>query len=206
VPADPGTPGDSPECTRVAAEGRRGRSSRDEHREPLTADLRRLHVTVSRRFLAKLDAARAALSHSHPDGNTEEILEVALDLLLAASARRKGLVARPASEPRPSRNPDHVPAAVKRDVWKRAGGRCEWRLDSGVVCGSAMRLELDHVVPRALGGASTVANMRLLCKGHNQLAARRSFGDEWMDKYARERRATGAAPSHGAPPSPPVPG
>jgi hypothetical protein len=34
--------------------------------EPLTADLRRLHVTVSRRFLDKLEAARAALSHSHP--------------------------------------------------------------------------------------------------------------------------------------------
>src|SRR6185369_3018990 len=34
--------------------------------DPLTADLSRLHVTVSKRFLAKLDAARDALSHSHP--------------------------------------------------------------------------------------------------------------------------------------------
>src|SRR6266568_4893804 len=34
--------------------------------EPLTADLRRFHVTVSRRFMEKLAAARAALSHSHP--------------------------------------------------------------------------------------------------------------------------------------------
>jgi hypothetical protein len=32
---------------------------------PLTAELSRLHVTVSRRFLGKLAAARDALSHSH---------------------------------------------------------------------------------------------------------------------------------------------
>src|SRR5574341_1683314 len=32
--------------------------------EPLTAHLRRLHVTVSKRFLEKLEAARDALSHS----------------------------------------------------------------------------------------------------------------------------------------------
>jgi hypothetical protein len=42
---------------------------------PLTEDLRRLHVTVSRRLLAKLDAARDALSHSHPGATTESILE-----------------------------------------------------------------------------------------------------------------------------------
>jgi hypothetical protein len=33
--------------------------------EPLTAALRRLHITVSQRLLDKLDAARDALSHSH---------------------------------------------------------------------------------------------------------------------------------------------
>ena len=34
--------------------------------EPLTAELRRLHLTVSKRLLAKLAAAKDALSHSHP--------------------------------------------------------------------------------------------------------------------------------------------
>jgi hypothetical protein len=38
--------------------------------EPLTADLRRLHITVSRRLLEKLDAAGAVLSHSHPVGSS----------------------------------------------------------------------------------------------------------------------------------------
>ncbi|HEX9401741.1 MAG TPA: HNH endonuclease, partial [Anaeromyxobacter sp.] len=50
--------------------------------EPLTADLRRFHVTVTRRFMEKLAAARAALSHSHPGASEDEILEAGLDLLL----------------------------------------------------------------------------------------------------------------------------
>jgi hypothetical protein len=40
--------------------------------EPLTADLRRYHLTVSKRFLAKLEAARDALSHAKPGATDEE--------------------------------------------------------------------------------------------------------------------------------------
>jgi hypothetical protein len=63
--------------------------------EPLTADLRRLHVTVSRQFLKKLDAARDGLSHSIPGASTEQVLEAALDLLLEKQARARGQVKRP---------------------------------------------------------------------------------------------------------------
>src|SRR5258705_7053974 len=48
--------------------------------DPLTPDLSRIHVTVSRRFLEKLAAARAALSHTLPIATNEAILEAALDL------------------------------------------------------------------------------------------------------------------------------
>ncbi len=63
--------------------------------EPLTSDLRRLHVTVSKRLLAKLEAARDGLSHAIPGASTEQVLEAALDALLAKQAARKGLVKRP---------------------------------------------------------------------------------------------------------------
>jgi hypothetical protein len=152
--------------------------------EPLTADLRRLHVTVSRRFLAKLDAARDALSHARPGATTEGVLEAALDLLLAQRAKRNGLVEKPRTIARPVKS-DAIPAAVKREVWRRAGGRCEWPLDSGGVCGSPLRLEHDHVTPRALGGPSTVANLRVTCRFHNQLAAQQEFGEEWMSRFKR---------------------
>ncbi|GEJ55571.1 DUF222 domain-containing protein [Anaeromyxobacter diazotrophicus] len=53
---------------------------------PLDADLRRYHLAVSKAFLAKLDAAKDALSHAIPDGDTEAVLTAALDLLLEKAA------------------------------------------------------------------------------------------------------------------------
>ena len=152
--------------------------------EPLTAELSRLHVTVAQRFLAKLEAARAALSHSHPGASADEILEAGLDLLIERHEKRRGLVEKPRREPSPWK-PDHVPAHVKRAVWKRDGGRCQWPVEGGGVCGSTHQVELDHIVPRGRGGQTTVANTRCLCRVHNQYAARQVYGDAWMDLFTR---------------------
>ncbi len=163
--------------------------ARRDSAEPVTAELSRFHVTVSRRFLEKLEAARAALSHSHPGANAEEILEAGLDLVIERHAKRRGLVAKPRKvrNDEPPAKSDHVPAHVKRAVWIRDGGRCQWPVEGGGICGSTLRVELDHVVPRARGGPSTVDNGRLLCAVHNQYVARSAFGDEWMDRFARKR-------------------
>jgi len=174
--------------------------------EPLTADLRRLHLTVSKRFLEKLEAARDALSHSHPGADAEAILEAGLVLLIERAAKRhcttpkactrpKAVRPTPAvmverkapcvgEKPGAARNPRFIPAAVKREVWVRDGGRCQFRLENGELCGSTHRLQFDHVRPVALGGESTADNLRLACSAHNLLAARRIFGDALMDRYA----------------------
>src|SRR6267143_3679697 len=79
--------------------------------EPLTADLSRLHITVSRRFLEKLQAARAALSHSRPSASAEDILEAGLDLVLKRDAKRKGLVQKPRKEmPRKEKPRKEIPS------------------------------------------------------------------------------------------------
>ncbi|MFL5263298.1 MAG: HNH endonuclease, partial [Anaeromyxobacteraceae bacterium] len=90
-------------------------------------------------------------------------------------------------------NSRHVPAAVRRAVFIRDGGCCQWSLSSGGICGSRTRVELDHIVPVALGGASTVSNMRLLCALHNALAARQVFGAQLMDRYTSRARSGGPA-------------
>ncbi len=150
---------------------------------PLTADLRRLHLTVPRRLLEKLEAARDALSHAMPGASIEDVLEKGLDLILERQAKRRGLTERPLAVPRPSANPDHIPAHVRAAVWKRDGGRCQARLPSGELCGSTHQVELDHIEARALGGPSTVDNLRCACRQHNLGAARLVFGDEWMDQF-----------------------
>jgi hypothetical protein len=160
--------------------------------EPLTADLRRYHLTVSKRFLAKLGAARDALSHAKPGATPEEILEAGLDLLLAQDAKRKGLVARPRQTPPPSTT-DRVPAHVRRDVFLRDGGRCQVPLASGDgVCGSTYQVQLGHLTPRARGGPPTVDNLRCECAVHNQAQADRDFGAEYMAQFRRRRARTGS--------------
>ncbi|HUL58730.1 MAG TPA: HNH endonuclease signature motif containing protein [Anaeromyxobacteraceae bacterium] len=164
---------------------------------PLTAELARVHVTLSRAFLDKVEAARDALSHSHPNASMEEVLEAGLDLLLARSARRKGLVEKPRKTP-PASKGDAIPAHAKRAVMLRDGGRCQSKLHGGGICGSTRQIEFDHVEEKARGGPPTVENVRLLCRFHNQLKARLVFGDAWMDRFSRkDRRARSRAFSAG---------
>ncbi|HEY8584121.1 MAG TPA: HNH endonuclease signature motif containing protein [Capillimicrobium sp.] len=54
-----------------------------------------------------------------------------------------------------------IPRAARLAVWRRDGGRC-------VECGTDFELQFDHVIPLALGGASTVENLQLLCAPCNQ--------------------------------------
>ena len=156
---------------------------------PSCAELRRFHVTVSRRFLEKLSAARDALSHTHPGAETGVVLEAALDLLLAAHEKKKGIVKKPrASPPRPPASTRHIPAEVKRAVWLRDGGRCQWPIASGGICGSTTRVEYDHIVPLARGGSSTVGGLRLLCRRHNFIHAEQTYGREHMARFVSQAR------------------
>jgi hypothetical protein len=156
--------------------------------EPLTAELTRIHVTLPRRVFQKVEAARAALSHSHPGAGLADIIEAGIDLLLERKAKRNGLVKRPRSEPRPSADPEHVPAHVRREVWKRDGGRCQHPVASGGVCGSTVRVELHHLVSRNRGGPATVENLTTLCGFHRDLETRREFGDAAIDGIVRGKR------------------
>ncbi len=154
---------------------------------PLTAELRRMHINLSKRFLEKLDAARDALSHSKPKASIEEILEAGLDLILERRDKRLGIVKKPLDTPRPSRSAA-IPAAVRRAVWARDAGKCQYRLASGGICGSTFRVQFDHRTEKALGGPPTVGNLVLHCDVHNIARARRTFGDAWMDRYTRKAK------------------
>ena len=145
--------------------------------EPLTQNETRMHVTVSPAFMALLKKARAGQSHVQPGATDEQVLTSALELLIEKQGKRKA----------------SVPAKVKREVRARDGGKCQWKLESGGVCGSEVRLEVDHVIPRGKGGPSTAGNCRILCKPHNLEAARQAYGDAHMDLF------TGRVPTAGEP-------
>jgi hypothetical protein len=135
--------------------------------EPLTRQETRMHVTVSPAFMTLLKKARAGQSHVQPGATDEQVLTAALELLIEKQEKRKA----------------SVPAKVKREVRVRDGGKCQWPVVGGGVCGSTVRLDVDHLAPRGKGGPSTVANCRILCKPHNLEAARQVYGDPHMDLF-----------------------
>jgi 5-methylcytosine-specific restriction endonuclease McrA len=123
----------------------------------------------------------------------ETILEAGLDLVIERAANRKGLVKRPRAQVNTAADdgdPRQVPAAVRREVFLRDGGCCQWPTDGGGICGSRHRVELDHIIPVGRGGRPTVANLRVLCHAHNQLAARQVYGTAWMARFTRSAGAS----------------
>ncbi|MBI3556595.1 MAG: HNH endonuclease [Deltaproteobacteria bacterium] len=82
----------------------------------------------------------------------------------------------------------YTAVAVERAVWERDGGQCTFTNSlTKRRCSSRFGLQLDHLIPVACGGPSTLENLRLLCPGHNRLAAERVFGKEKMARYGRTR-------------------
>ena len=64
----------------------------------------------------------------------------------------------------------HIPAAVRRHVWLRDGGRCCYRDPLfGRRCTSSHLLQIDHLLPVAEGGGPEPFNLVLLCFTHHRM-------------------------------------
>ena len=120
-----------------------------------------------------------------------DVLKAGLELLVQV-LRKKKLAA--TSKPQPARetsmnaNGRYVPRAVVREVVARDGGQCAFVGPDGRHCTARSNLQLDHVIPFARGGRTTVENLRQLCAAHNQHEAERVFGREHMDEQRRASR------------------
>ena len=138
----------------------------------------KVSFTASARLMGKLEQLGALLSHTTSPrdlpGQLEAAVDVALDVL---HKRRFGAKTQAKRTSKPvAAGSRHIPLAVRGAVHERDGGRCSFVAPDGRRCDSTHRLQLDHIVPFALGGPSTADNLRLRCQTHNLLEARRTFG------------------------------
>src|SRR5690349_21467673 len=70
----------------------------------------------------------------------------------------------------------YVPAAERREVFRRDEGRCTFTDERGQRCREERYLELHHLKPFAPGGENVASNLTLRCAAHNALAAEDDFG------------------------------
>jgi 5-methylcytosine-specific restriction endonuclease McrA len=96
-----------------------------------------------------------------------------------------------------SSDPRHIPAEVKRGVFKRDGGQCTYTSESGHRCEARGDVEFDHKTEVARGGGSTVDDVQLRCRGHNQFTAEQTFGAGFMQAKRDAAKAAAAGDQRG---------
>lgn len=172
----------------------------------VAAEHYRLHLTISRQARDTLRQVQALMSHELPDGNEAVIFEQALTLLLQTLQKKRTAAT---EHPRPSNMPvpgsRHIPASVKRAVYKRDGGRCAFVGRQGR-CPERHLLEYHHRVPYALGGQATADNIELRCRPHNVYEAEQDFGADAIAAARSERRRGATQPETSAAPPALAPG
>ena len=141
---------------------------------------------VSHEFLLKLEELKNFWSHSDAGASRAELLEKALDQVLAAEKKKRfGKVqqekpeaenpeAEKSQQPKPKQSDTRNFSALDRQkIWRRARGQCEFVSKQGRRCDARSTLQVDHWVPFSHGGASTYENGRLLCRAHNNARVER---------------------------------
>ena len=138
---------------------------------PLSPERYRMQLTISRETHDRFRRAQALLRHAVPSGDAAEIFDRAITLLVEELERRRFAETSRPRVPTPASattsRARHVPAAVRRHVWRRDAGRCAFVGREGR-CGETAFLEFHHVEPYAAGGEATVANIQLRCHAHNR--------------------------------------
>ncbi len=165
--------------------------------QPLAPARYKVQFTASAELHDKLERLRALMRSQVRDGDLAVIIEQAvtekLERLEArrfakASAPRKGL-----AETDISPSTRHIPAAVRRAVHERDGGRCRYVDEQGRRCSARDRLEYHHRQPFGLGGDHGLQNIRLMCHAHNEYMAEHDYGRKVMARYRRSGNRVGEA-------------
>ena len=163
--------------------------------QPLAPGRYRVQFTASAGLRDKLERLQALLRSSVPGADLAAVIEDAVTEKLARlEARRFGLTKAPRKNPSQTETKPasrHIPAAVRRAVHERDGGRCRFVDEQGRRCTARHDLEFHHRHPIAMGGDHSPQGIALACKAHNLYLAEVDYGRAAM---ARHRRSSTGPP------------
>ena len=154
--------------------------------EPLGAERYKIQFTADQGTYEQLQELRALMRHQITDGDVGKILARAISVLLTQVRKQKFAET---STPRAQRAAEsgsrHIPAAIRRAVWSRDGGRCTYASTEGRRCDSREFVEFDHVEAWSIARSHSVGEITLRCRAHNRLRARLDFGEQHMARFGR---------------------
>ncbi len=171
--------------------------------QPLSPGRYKVQFTASAEFHQKLERLRELMGSSGSDRDLVAVIEQAVtEKLERLEARRfartralrkvsgrpcghQGPVQTDETETRPSPSSRYIPAAVRRAVWERDGGRCRYADKHGRRCQERDQLEFHHRHAFGLGGEHSVQNIRLMCRAHNAHLAECDYGRKPMARHRR---------------------
>ena len=145
--------------------------------EPLAPGRYKVQFTASAGFHDKLERLQALMRGRVPEADLATIIEAAVtETLERLEAKRFALTRAPRKGLRETNTipaSRHIPAAVRRAVHERDGGRCGYRDERGRQCPERVRLEFHHRHPFGYGGDHSPENVGLSVQGP-QPAGRRA--------------------------------
>ena len=180
--------------------------------EPIAADRYKVQFTADAKLRELIERACVLCGQCVPDAALAQVVTRALELFVEREERRRfaigckprRLKVQRAVQGKPQQTPPggatsvaiaieprsrYVPASSRREVYARDGGQCSYVSKDGRRCSARTRLELDHVRPWARMGASDASNLRLRCRVHNILHAKRCFGELHLAAKIAARRS-----------------
>jgi hypothetical protein len=159
----------------------------------INAEATRISLNFPNSVLEKMNRLKDLWAHKQRSMDYLAVIDCALDEALKnvdpvmKKTRNTGKTVEPRATDR-SKHPTYYPNQVQHALWSRAQSQCEFvDHSSGRRCSCTSGLEVEHVIPIAKGGSSEIANLKLFCRKHNLLAARRHFGAKFVAEKLNAR-------------------
>lgn len=142
---------------------------------------KRIEMTFTKEEMDLIEKAQSVLSNKVGGGLKDTILEMAKRITQSklhdsklskeVCTKKESLKSTSAAEVK------SLGLKLKKEILQK-DQFCQFKdTKTGRVCGSKYYLEVDHILPRYLGGKNNKDNLRVLCKNHNQFRYQKDLFD-----------------------------
>jgi 5-methylcytosine-specific restriction endonuclease McrA len=155
----------------------------------------RLSLNFPNGVLEKMNRLKDLWAHKSQSVDYLAVIDFALDealknvdpVIRKSKVKRSQKSAAPCATDR-RKHSTYYSNDIRCALWSRAQSQCEFvDTRSGRRCSCTAGLQVEHVIPVAKGGGNDLSNLKLFCRTHNSLMARRHFGARFVAQKVEGR-------------------